>query len=95
MCHPEARPRRRTAAGGSNLSLGANIRPTSSVLASLTPSWSDSRALLQYVTSVADPTAVAFAGRRYVPATLRQKSLGVDTRPNVTFTPTMTLQLYA
>ena len=65
------------------------------MLVSLSPSWSDSRALLQYVKSVGDPTAVAFAGRRYVLSTLRQKSLGFDTRLNVTFTPTMTLQLYA
>lgn len=65
------------------------------MLVSLSPSWSDSHSLLQYVKSVGDPTATAFYGRRYVLSALRQKSLGLDTRLNVTFTPTMTLQLYA
>jgi hypothetical protein len=32
---------------------------------------------------------------RYVLSALRQKSLGLDTRLNITFSPTMTLQLYA
>ena len=50
---------------------------------------------MQYVRSVVDPTATAFYGKRYVMSDLHQKSLGLDTRVNVTFTPTMTLQLYA
>ena len=80
---------------GSNLYVGADFRPSSNVLVSLNPSWSDSRSLLQYVTSVSDPASTAFYGRRYVLSALRQKSLGLDTRVNVTFSPTMTLQLYA
>lgn len=80
---------------GSNLYLGADVRPSSSVLVSFNPSWNTSRSLLQYVTAVNDPVNAAFYGRRYVLATLRQKSLGLDTRVNVTFSPTMTLQLYA
>lgn len=78
-----------------NLSTGAEARPTSNVYVSVNPSWNDARNLLQYVRAVNDPTAVDFAGRRHVLATLRQKTLGLDTRLNVTFSPTMTLQLYA
>jgi hypothetical protein len=80
---------------GSSVNIGADVRPSSNVLMSINPSWNTSRSLLQYVTAVADPTNTAFYGRRHVLATLRQKSLGLDTRVNVTFSPTMTLQLYA
>ncbi len=80
---------------GSNISAGVDIRPTGSMLVSFNPSWSDSRSLLQYVRAVSDPTATAFFGSRYVLADLKQKSLGLDTRVNVTFSPTMTLQLFA
>jgi hypothetical protein len=80
---------------GSNLYGGADVRPSSNILVSFSPSWSDSHSLLQYVRSVNDPTAAAFYGRRYVMSDLHQRSLGLDTRLNVTFSPTMTLQLYA
>jgi hypothetical protein len=80
---------------GSNLNVGADIRPSSNVLVSFSPSWSDSRSLLQYVQTLNDPVNTAFYGKRYVLSALRQKSLGLDTRVNVTFSPTMTLQLYA
>jgi len=43
---------------------------------------------------VADTTASAFYGTRYVMSTLKQRTLGLDTRLNVTFSPTMTLELY-
>jgi len=79
----------------SNMSLSADMRPTSNVRLSLGPSWNIGRSQFQYVQSVADPTATEFFGRRYVLAAIRQKSLGLDTRLNVTFSPTMTLQLYA
>jgi hypothetical protein len=79
----------------SNLSASGELRPASSVRVSLGPSWSSSRQQFQYVQAVSDPTATEFYGRRYVMSALRQKSLGLDTRLNVTFSPTMTLQLYA
>ena len=80
---------------GSNYSAGADFRPSSRMLLSFNPSWNDSHSLLQYVRSVTDPTATAFYGKRYVMSALKQKSLGLDTRFNFTFTPAMTLQLYA
>ncbi len=49
----------------------------------------------QYVTSVDDALATNTFGRRYVFADLDQTTLGLGTRVNVTFTPTLSLQLYA
>jgi hypothetical protein len=80
---------------GSNIFAGAEVRPAGNVLVSFNPSWGNSRSLLQYVRAVNDPTATNFYGKRYVMSALKQKSLGLDTRVNVTFSPTMTLQLYA
>lgn len=69
---------------GSSVNAGVEVRPTSSMLISFNPSWSDSRSLLQYVRAVNDPTATDFHGSRYVLSDLKQKSLGLDTRLNVT-----------
>jgi hypothetical protein len=47
------------------------------------------------VTAVPDPTATAFSGTRYVMADLQQDDLSFNTRVNVTFTPTLTLEVFA
>jgi hypothetical protein len=49
----------------------------------------------QYVTSVTDPTATAFHGTRYVFGFIRTRTVSLDTRVNWTFTPNLTLQLFA
>ena len=49
----------------------------------------------QYIQGVNDPLATATFGRRYVFADLRQTTLSLDTRLNVTFSPMLSLQLYA
>ncbi len=78
------------------LSPGVTLKPSSRVLVSLAPSYSRSRSTQQYVTRVADATAPAgFAGRRYVFANIDQRTLSLDTRLNTTFTPSLTLELYA
>jgi hypothetical protein len=59
-----------------------------------TPSFSSSRGT-QYVTRVADVNATTFFGNRYVFSSLDQTTMSLDTRLNVTFTPTLTLELYA
>ena len=61
---------------------------------SLGPSWSPSRTPTMYVGAFSDSTAKAFYGTRYVISTLKQRTLGLDTRLNVTFSPTMSLELY-
>ena len=78
-----------------DMSLTATLKPVSNVSLSLGPSYSYLSTGIQYVTSVADPTATLFYGRRYVFADLHERTLAMDTRLNVTFTPELTLQLYA
>jgi hypothetical protein len=83
--------------GGSSVSAGVNatVRPASNILLILGPSYSRTRSTDQYVTSVADPTATAFHGRRYVFAHLEQRQLSMSTRASVTFTPDLSLELFA
>ena len=58
---------------------------------SLTRSFTDA----QYVTSTSDPLATNTFGRRYVFAPLHQTTVALETRLNVTFSPALTLQVYA
>ena len=75
--------------------LNATWRPTPSVTVSAGPSLDVSASRNQWVTRVADPTATLFYGRRYVFADLAYRELGMETRLSVSFTPTLTLDLYA
>lgn len=59
------------------------------------PSLARSFATAQYVSTVQDPTATETHGHRYVFAGLEQSTLGIETRLNVTFTPTLSFELYA
>lgn len=83
--------------GPDALNLNASItwKPTSNVQLSAGPSYNRSGSISQFVTSVADPTATAFYGRRYLFAELHQKQLAMSTRVNVTFTPQLTFELFA
>ncbi len=78
-----------------NLLPGVALKPASNIFISLTPSYNSSENDAQYVTTVADPTAIRFYGNRYVFAYLHARTLSLDTRVNWTFTPNLTLQLYA
>jgi hypothetical protein len=75
--------------------LSVQLRPASNVSLTLGPSYGVDRTEYQYVTSVDDPTATGFYGRRYVFADLRQRTLSMDTRLSVTFSPNLTLELFA
>jgi hypothetical protein len=74
---------------------GVALKPASNVFISLTPTLRSSEDDAQYVTTVTDPTAVDFYGHRYVFAYLHSTTWSLDTRVNWTFTPNLTLQLYA
>jgi hypothetical protein len=76
-------------------SLTAGIRPASNWNIRVGPSLNRVHLPAQYVTTVVDPTAAATYGSRYVFAALDQTTLGIDTRLNVTFTPALSLELYA
>ena len=72
------------------------FKPSTRVLLSLSPSYDHDRTAQQYVTAVADPTVTApFGGTRYVFGRLEQKTFSLDTRVNTTFTPNLTLELFA
>jgi len=79
--------------------LSVTVRPASNVSVSVGPAYSRSGATAQYVTApsvvAGDTSASAFGNRHYVFADLVQRTLSMDTRLNVTFTPTLTLELFA
>ncbi|MBW3534398.1 MAG: hypothetical protein KY453_04165, partial [Gemmatimonadetes bacterium] len=72
-----------------------SMRPTPRVQIQLNPRFSWQSDGAQYVTRAAVlPYAPTF-GHRYVFADLERTTLSMDTRLNVSFTPSLTLQLYA
>jgi hypothetical protein len=87
----------RDESGASQLStsLTFDARPTSYVHVNVGPSLSNVHSTDQYVRTVSDANATSTYGARYVFANLRQTTLSLDTRVDWTFTPTLTLQLYA
>ena len=70
------------------------LKFSSNASLALTPTYSLSRGP-QYVATIGDPTAKSFYGSRYVFSQIDQRSLSLDTRLNITFTPQLTLELYA
>ena len=58
------------------------------------PSVTRSYTQAQYVTSTSDPLATNTFGRRYVFAPIDQTTVALETRLNVTFSPTLSLQVY-
>jgi hypothetical protein len=75
-----------------DMSVSARLRET--VRLSFGPSYSWAYATAQYVTRIADPLAGATFGFRYVFADLDRSTLSLETSLDVTFTPTLSLQLY-
>ena len=75
--------------------LDVRYRPRTNVSLSVSPAYSYSRVAAQYVASFADPSATAFYGRRTVFGELTQRTVSMDTRLNVTFTPTLSLEMFA
>jgi hypothetical protein len=74
---------------------GLALKPASSVFIQISPTYSWDESDAQYITSVDDPTATAFGGTRYVFGFMETRTVSLDTRINWTFTPDLTLQLYA
>ena len=61
---------------------------------SVAPSYSWSYSPAQYVTRIADSLAEATYGARYLFAGLDRTTLSLQSRVNVTFTPTLSLEVY-
>ena len=78
-----------------SISGGIDLRPRENWQISIGPNWTRGHTSAQYVTSIADSRAVNTFGRRYLFGGLDQTTLGIDTRVNVTFSPTLSFELYA
>lgn len=72
-----------------------NIRPSSTFEVELSPAFSSEHAPAQYVTQVTDPSFPATYGGRYLFGELKRRELAMETRANLTLSPTLTVQLYA
>jgi hypothetical protein len=77
---------------GGNLSV--RLRPASNISVRVGPSFTDDRTGSWFVGSFPDSAATAMYGRRYVFGQLRQRTFAMETRLNVTVSPTLTLEVY-
>ncbi|MFL5381601.1 MAG: DUF5916 domain-containing protein [Longimicrobiaceae bacterium] len=80
---------------GWSANLDVRVKPRSNVQLSVGPYYSVDHSRAQYIDRFADPTATHFYGERVVFSDLEQHTLGMDTRLNWTFSPTLTLELFA
>jgi len=83
--------------GSRLLQLGGTLRlkPATNVELQVAPLFNDLVDRGQYVAQFKDPSAVAFFGRRAVFAEMRQRTLAVATQASWTFSPALTLELFA
>ncbi|HEX8393097.1 MAG TPA: DUF5916 domain-containing protein [Longimicrobium sp.] len=86
-----------TSAGGVHTELNGSVRvkPATNVQISFGPSYTHDRNPTQFVNRFADPHATNFMGQRAVFAELNQHVVSMNTRVNWTFSPTLTLELFA
>jgi len=75
--------------------LRVGLKPATNVKVSFSPAYSVSRDRTQFVARFADPSATAFYGQRVVFSDLEQHVASMNTRLNWTFSPTLTLELFA
>jgi hypothetical protein len=75
--------------------VGVTVRPAPNLTFSLSPTLDRSRTVAQYLGERIDATATHTFGRRYLFAELEQTTVGMETRMDVTFTPGLSLQVYA
>lgn len=83
---------------GGRLALFPTItyKPSTRMLLRVSPTYDHNLTAQQYVTAITDPAVgEPFAGQRYVFGRLEQKTFSIDTRLNTTFTPNLTLELFA
>jgi hypothetical protein len=71
------------------------FKPAENIKVSFGPYFSRNVDPKQFVTNVSDAAATAFGGQRSIFAGLDQNTLSMNTRINATFTPTLTLELFA
>ena len=77
-----------------NLNLTVVLKPKDNIRLSFTPSYDLSHSNQQFVDAFDDPSATAMYGRRAIFANLTQRTVSMDTRAAITFTPTLTFELF-
>ncbi|HZE08125.1 MAG TPA: DUF5916 domain-containing protein [Gemmatimonadaceae bacterium] len=77
------------------LSLGLDMRPSSSIHVTVTPGLSLFHNTIQYVRAAIDPLATSTYGKRYVFGNIYQTTLSATTRVEWTLSPLLSFQLYA
>jgi hypothetical protein len=82
-------------AWGADFSIYSDYRPSTAVRLRLSPGLSRNRGTGQYVTAVTDPAAIETLGTRYIFADINQTTLSMTTRLDWTFSPTLSLELFA
>jgi hypothetical protein len=75
--------------------LSVRLRPASNLQLTIAPSYLYDRNVNQFVLRRDDATATHFMGQRALFADIEQNRFSMDTRLNWTFTPTLTLELFA
>ena len=78
-----------------HLNLNVELRPASNISFSIGPFYEKDMEQSQWIGSFEDPLAINTFGKRYVFAELNQNTFGANIRLNWTFTPKLSLQLYA
>ena len=71
------------------------VRPSNAISITLEPEYGVEYDNDQFFTRIDDPVATGTFGSRYVFADISQKSFNLGVRVNMTFTPELTLQLFA
>ncbi len=71
-----------------------DFRPTDATTISVQPNYTVSESKLQYILAQTDVASVNTYGRQYLFSEVRQHSLDLTTRLNITFRPDLSLQLY-
>jgi hypothetical protein len=80
---------------GWGVDTGLDVRPSEALQFSLSPGYFVDHEARQFVTSFDDDAATETFGRRYVFGGLNSTTFAMSTRVNWTFTPDLTLQLFA
>ena len=80
---------------GWGVDTGVDIRPSAALELSFSPGYFRSHEARQYVTAFDDAAATETFGRRYVFGGLDSATFSMSARANWTFTPELTLQLFA
>jgi hypothetical protein len=78
-----------------DVSLGFDIRPSSSIHVTVSPAISRYHNTIQYVRAANDAAATSTYGRRYVFSDIYQTTLSATTRVEWTLSPLLSFQLYA